>query len=214
MVSVVQELHSHISSVGDPSPPGIVIANPGQLYWWPEGFRTLTITDSAAIPLPSLVHTGRRYCEDRNSVPGNRTPEEHVSYVVDELLGEQVSESAKLSLVAIGQSCEVLNKFFDNDRNSKRWLGRVDAMLLLGTVYPTDTLQNDLFKDFLAEASFSSTIIISRPALTSPGSALEPTSSPRNRSTRHLLHRQAIPTNASRPSALHATLPLSPSTRK
>lgn len=153
MVSVVQELHSHISSVGDPSPPGIIIANPGQLYWWPEGFRTLTITDSAAIPLSSLVHTGRRYCEDRNSVPGNRTPEEHVSYVVDKLLGEQVSESAKLSLVAIGQSCEVLTKFFDNARNSKRWLDRVDAMLLLGTVFPTDTLQNDLFKDYLAERS-------------------------------------------------------------
>ncbi|GAB0140747.1 hypothetical protein EsHS_00001360 [Epichloe bromicola] len=155
MVSVVQELHSHISSVGDPSPPGIIIANPGQLYWWPEGFRTLTITDSAAIPLPSLVHTGRRYCEDLNSVPSNRTSEEHVSYVVDELLGEHVSESAKLSLVAIGQSCEVLTKFLDNARNSKRWLERVDAMLLLGTVYPTDTLQNDLFKDYLAEVSFS-----------------------------------------------------------
>ncbi|KAG5976041.1 hypothetical protein E4U58_006376 [Claviceps cyperi] len=153
MVSVVRELRKHVSSKEDPSPPGIVIANPSESYWWPEGQRSLTVADSAAIPLPSLVHVARRWCPDRDSVPGNRSAEEHVSYIFDELLRGELREDAKLSIVAVGQSCELLTRFLDDAENWNRWLGRLDCMILLGTVYPVETLQNNDLKSFLAERS-------------------------------------------------------------
>ncbi|KAG6179667.1 hypothetical protein E4U36_005414 [Claviceps purpurea] len=153
MVSVVRELHNHVSSKEDPSPPGIVIANPAESYWWPEGQRCLTVVDSTAIPLPSLVHMVRPPCPDRNSVPGNRSAEEHVSYIFDKLLRGELREDAKLSIVAVGQSCELLTRFLDDAKNCNRWLGRLDGMILLGTVYPVETLQNDALKSFLAERS-------------------------------------------------------------
>ncbi|KAG6065892.1 hypothetical protein E4U32_006805 [Claviceps aff. humidiphila group G2b] len=152
MVSVVRELHKHVSSKEDPSPPGIVIANPAESHWWPEGQRCLTVEDSAAIPLPSLVHIARRWCPDRDRVPGNRSAAEHVSYVFDELLRGELREDAKLSIVAVGQSCELLTTFLDDAENRNRWLGRLDGMILLGTVYPVETLNDDL-KSFLAERS-------------------------------------------------------------
>ncbi|KAG5997175.1 hypothetical protein E4U54_002431 [Claviceps lovelessii] len=149
MVSVVRELLR-----GDSSQLGIVIANPAELYWWPEGKRTLTVTDSAAVPLPSLVHVGRRYCRERNGVPGNRSPEEHVAYLFDWFLGRTLGGSAaRLSVVAVGQSCELLTRFLDDAENASRWLARMDAMLLLGTVYPVETLKNDDLKRFLAQRS-------------------------------------------------------------
>ncbi|KAK2590396.1 hypothetical protein QQS21_011918, partial [Conoideocrella luteorostrata] len=153
MVSVVQELQHQVSSESDSSPPGIVIANPGELYWWPEGQKALNITHSAGILLPSLVHAGRCYVEELNDVPGNKTPEAHVEYVFDKVLGSMVDENAKLSLVTVGQSCELLTSFLDNMDNWHRWQGQLDSMLLLGTVYPVDHLMNESFKDFLAKRS-------------------------------------------------------------
>ncbi|KAG6033307.1 hypothetical protein E4U41_006941 [Claviceps citrina] len=157
MVSVVRELRDRFSTGGggEVSAPAVVIANPGELYWWPEGRRGLTVTDSAAMPLPSLVHVGRRYRGDRNGVPGNGTPEEHVSSVFDALLGGAggLGERARLSVVAVGQSCELLTRFLDRAENANRWLGRMDAVLLMGTVYPAETMQNDELKSFLAKRS-------------------------------------------------------------
>ncbi|KAG5928631.1 hypothetical protein E4U53_002610, partial [Claviceps sorghi] len=152
MVSVVRELRSQFMGQGGHfPPPGIVIANPAELYWWPEGRRGLTVTDSAAIPLPSLVHVGRRYCRRRNSVPGNGSPEAHVAHVFDDFLRRELGEGARLSIVAVGQSCELLTGFLDDADNARRWLGNMDGVLLLGTVYPVDTLRNGDLRSFLAK---------------------------------------------------------------
>ncbi|KAG6046846.1 hypothetical protein E4U39_000969 [Claviceps sp. Clav50 group G5] len=153
MVSVVRELHNHVSSKEDPSPPGIMIANPAEIYWWPEGQRSLTVTDSEAIPFPSLVHTARRWCPDRDSVPENRSAEEHVSYIFNKLLRGELREDAKLSIVAVGESCQLLTRFLDDTENGNRWLSRLDGMILLGTVYPVEMLENHDLKSFLSKRS-------------------------------------------------------------
>ncbi|KAG5923320.1 hypothetical protein E4U42_004993 [Claviceps africana] len=148
MVSVVRELRGQA-----PSPPAMVIADPAELYWWPEGRRGLTVADSAAIPLPSLVHAGRRYRRDRNGVPGNGSPAEHVAYMFDVFLRRELGAGARLSVVAVGQSCELVTGFLDDVDNAARWLGNMDGMLLLGTVYPVETLRNDHLRSFLAKRS-------------------------------------------------------------
>lgn len=152
MVSVVQDLQKQASSPKDASPPGLFIANPGQIYWWPEGCRCLTVTASSAIPLPSLVHIGRRYIPEINSVKGHETPKDHVESVFSTLLS-MIDGSTKVSLVAIGQSCEMVTQFLDNQENWDTWKDHLDSMLLLGTVYPADDLKNDNLRKFLARVS-------------------------------------------------------------
>ena len=153
MVSVVRALQMQASSDTDPSPPGIVLANTGQLYWWPEGKRSLTVTASTAIPLPSIVHYGRRHVPALNSVRGNEDPTTHVHYVFNEVLQRMTKTDAKVSVVAIGESCEIVTKFLDDEKNWTTWQGRLDSMLLLGSVYPDDGLENESFKFFLAKVS-------------------------------------------------------------
>ncbi|KAG8407401.1 hypothetical protein J3459_010680 [Metarhizium acridum] len=150
LVSVVQELQKQVTSNKDSSPPGVFIANPGQLYWWPEGRRMLTTTDSTAIPLPSLVHAGRRHIPGINTVVAHEAPEKHVESVFSTLL-EVVGECTKVHLIAIGQSCELVTKFLDDKTNWHAWKDRLDAMLLMGTVYPADDLANQALRDFMAK---------------------------------------------------------------
>ncbi|OAQ85078.1 arb2 domain-containing protein [Purpureocillium lilacinum] len=154
MVSVVRKLQAQDSSTTDPSSPGIVIANPGQLYWWPEGKRTLTVTASDAIPLPSLVHYGRVHMAELNNIPGNESRANHIRYVWDVVLQTMSNDDAKISIIAIGETCETVTGYLNDAKNWNRWAGRVSSMLLLGHVYPSDNLTNESFKEFLRTRAY------------------------------------------------------------
>ncbi|RDA89244.1 hypothetical protein CP532_0544 [Ophiocordyceps camponoti-leonardi (nom. inval.)] len=143
MVSVVRALQAQTPS------QGIILANPGQLYWWPEGRRALTVIASQAVPLPSLVHHGYRFVSGLHDVPGNESAARHVRYVCREVVDALVKSDATVSFVAIGQSCELLTQYLDEDWAT--WEGRLKSMLLLGHVYADDELVNSAFKDFLAK---------------------------------------------------------------
>ena len=220
MVSVVREIRRQKSTASDPSPPGVVLANTGELYWWPRGQRALTVSDSAAVPLPSLVHAGVKYVDGVNDVPGNRNPEEHVAYVFDEVLRTMMSKDCRVSVVAIGQSCELVARFLDSTAAWERWCEHLDAALLLGTVYPVEDLANDALKTFLARVRLATSF--PPPLHANPREAdfpffllpcprnHEATSSPRILSTRRSLHPQATLPKTSRLSAAHATPRASP----
>lgn len=160
MVSVIRALKEQVASSTDSSSPGIVLANMGQRYWWPEGKRALTLVDSAAIPLPSMVHAGRRYIPSVNDIPGSETPINHVETIFKEVLSASVAEDAKISIIAVRESCEVVEKFLDNRQNWDTWGTRLNAMVLLANVYTTDHLTNADLKEFLAKVSFPSWLFI------------------------------------------------------
>ncbi|OTA00667.1 hypothetical protein A9Z42_0009200 [Trichoderma parareesei] len=152
MVSVVRALvASQHSSPDDASPPGIVLANTGQTYWWPEGKRAITISASAALPLPSLVHKGIREVPSLNRVPGNENPREHVRYIFDEVLGSMAGERTVVDVVAIGETCEIVERFLDGKEAWDAWGERLGSLILLGPVFEVDGLTNAQFKDFLAK---------------------------------------------------------------
>ncbi|KAJ4266496.1 hypothetical protein NW762_004483 [Fusarium torreyae] len=164
MISVVQALAKQTASTDDSEAPCVVLANMGQRYWWPEGKRALTIEGAADIPLPSLVHTGRRYIKELNEIPGSETPLAHMATVFNKVL--DVNKSAKVDVVAIGQSCEETLKFFEDEANWAQWGHRLGGMLLMGTVFLADKLTNVEFKDFLAKRTRG--YIISEEALNTP----------------------------------------------
>lgn len=149
MISVVQALATQAASPKDPEPPCIILANMGQRFWWPEEQRAITIEASADIPLPSLVHSGRRFIKELNEIPGSETPLAHMTTVLSKVL--EVNKNAKVDIIAIGQSCEVVLQFFEDEKHWAQWGERLGGMLLMGTVFPTDLLVNVEFKEFLAK---------------------------------------------------------------
>jgi hypothetical protein len=153
MVSVVRELRAQAAtgSHGQSSSPGVILANMGQLYWWPEGQRPLTITAKAAIPMSSLVHAGVRYSPLLNDIPQNEDPARHVEYMFSEVLPRMVAEDAVLDIIAVGDSCETVEKFLDDESHWRVWGKRLCSMVLLETVCMEETLSNTAFKDFLAK---------------------------------------------------------------
>ncbi|KAL6866790.1 Arb2 domain-containing protein [Trichoderma novae-zelandiae] len=151
MVSVVRALGSQRSSPDDASPPGIVLANMGQTYWWPEGKRAITVSASAALPLPSLLHKGVREVPSLNRIPGNENPTEHVKHIFDEVLGSMAGEKAVLDVVAVGEACEIVERFLDGREAWEVWGKRIGSLILLGPVFEAEGLTNGQFREFLAK---------------------------------------------------------------
>ncbi|KAF7547634.1 hypothetical protein G7046_g8943 [Stylonectria norvegica] len=151
MVSVVRALQEQASSPTNFSPPGVVLANMGQRYWWPEGNRALTITASADIPLPSIVHAGRKYVPSLNDIPGSETANKHLETIFQKLGSDWAADHTMIDVVAIGESCDIIEKFLDNPGNWETWGSRLSSMVLIGSVYCTERLTNDALKLFLAK---------------------------------------------------------------
>ena len=151
MVSVVKELRTQRSTAEDTTPPGIVLVNVGQLHWWPDEKRGLTASASSAIPLPSLVHAGRRYNKKLNKVEQHETPAMHTRYVFNEVLAKMVGERAVIDVVAIGDTCTMVEKFLDSENVWDVWGHRLSSILLMDTICDVNTLTNSSFKDFLAK---------------------------------------------------------------
>ncbi|KOS20789.1 hypothetical protein ESCO_004121 [Escovopsis weberi] len=151
MVSVVQALRGQACSALEDDAPGVILANMGQLWWWPQGNRAITVGASMAIPLPSLVHLGRRHSPKLNNVPCNETPEKHVNYIFNEVLHLLVNENAMIDVVAIGDACEIVQRFLDDAHNWTIWKSQLNAMVLIEPVMDIALLKNDDFKIFLAK---------------------------------------------------------------
>lgn len=153
MISVIQELQK-LSN-----PPGIVIANMGELYWCPERKKSFTVKNSTALPLPSLAHKGRKYRSSMNDIPHNETSEKHLRYIFQKVLHPLLdSNNKKLSILAIGSSSEVVEKFLDNERNWSNWGERLSSMVLFGPQCPLESLNNPDLKRFLKKVSQSSNL--------------------------------------------------------
>ncbi|PHH59169.1 hypothetical protein CDD81_3671 [Ophiocordyceps australis] len=151
MVSVVRELGKQACSQQDGQPPGVLIANPGELYWWPDGGRSVTVAGARALPLPSAVHRGYKYVPAVNSVPCNEDSERHVEYIFNSVLKSLANEDAVISVVAIGLCCDLVTRFLDGQEAWAVWGKRLSSMLLCGHTWPDDCLENESFKDFLAK---------------------------------------------------------------
>ena len=149
MVSVVKQLRTQHSTASDATPPGIVLANVGQLYWWPDEKRPLTLSACSAVPLPSLVHEGVRYAREVNAIDGNETHEAHIQHIFDKVLKKKVRKDAVIDVVAIGDTCTLVECFLD--KNWDTWDSRLSSLLLIETICEAHTLRNVFFKNFLAK---------------------------------------------------------------
>lgn len=82
--------------------PGLILTNPGQLVWYCNGER--------AVSLPTWYALPRRYAVDppmkmniQNKIPGNETWQDHITYVFEEVLAKQVSKTAKIDIIGLAE---------------------------------------------------------------------------------------------------------------
>ncbi|KAK1585308.1 Arb2 domain-containing protein [Colletotrichum navitas] len=149
MVSVVQEIARQTSSASAPSPPGIILANTGELWWWPEGKKALSPTSAHAVPQKSMVHHGRAFNPKLHSISKNETPEAHVRYVLDEALPALVPSSARLDIVGIGLGADHVTRALDSPDTWSVLGHRINTLSLLGSTTAIDELSHEPLKEFL-----------------------------------------------------------------
>lgn len=156
LVSVVRYLHNQIPRNGDryeKQPPGVIIANPGQLYWYPDEKCVLTAGASDRTQRRTLVDAGRRFVAEVNQIQGHETPEKHIAHIFEKLLPKVMSRDSKIDIIAVGDTCERVQKYLDQKEVWDQWGKKMSAMLLMDTICPLEDLHNAGFKDFLAKVS-------------------------------------------------------------
>ena len=88
-----------------------------------------------------------------NQIKGHETPENHVAHIFEEYLPRVLHREAKIDVIVVGDSCERVQAYLDQERVWQKWGRRTSAMLLMDTICPADTLHNGDFKDFLSKVS-------------------------------------------------------------
>jgi hypothetical protein len=157
LVSLVQELKEQASSSDDPSPPGIILANTGQLYWSPEGGRSLEPVRQHAAPMPSSVHRGKKEVTKINSVPRNESVNQHVAYMFDEVVPHLLGAGSQtqVDVIGIGDGADAMEGYFNEAENWDKYEGKLHAMVILGGSFDMDKLKCEGFKSFLERVRLS-----------------------------------------------------------
>ncbi|KAK4102927.1 hypothetical protein N658DRAFT_551505 [Parathielavia hyrcaniae] len=152
VVGFVDALSKQQSSATDATPPGLVIANPGELWWWPEGGRGLTPSERHGVPMASAVHYGRYHDPKVNEVPGHRTVAEHVNGVFETVvMGGLVNKEAKVDVIVIGDVATDVEGYLNDDAVWERVGGRLTTMVILGGSYNSKDFRCEGFKQFMKE---------------------------------------------------------------
>lgn len=115
-------------NIPDKDVPGIVITNPGQLYWYRGGKRAVSWYEWQALPRQSAVHEAFRCDEVNNKIPGNGDFKEHVEYVFDNVLNGMLREDVQLDIIGLEKTGAVaLGHLAQNCEYSPPHLYRADS---------------------------------------------------------------------------------------
>lgn len=140
----------------DDTAPGLVLANTGELWWWPEGGRGLTPRGAQGAPMRSAVHWGRFRDggpNSTNTVPRNGSPAAHVRCVFEQVLGnpDLVAADAVVQVVAVGDGAAAVQRVLDG--GWARWGARVGCLAMCGGGLDAGSVRDDGFRAFLREVS-------------------------------------------------------------
>ncbi|KAL1856281.1 hypothetical protein Daus18300_010854 [Diaporthe australafricana] len=144
------------------SDTGVVLANTGELWWWPEGGRGLTPRGGQNAPMRSAVHLGRfrggggggEGEEADDVVPQNEDAAAHVACVFEQVLGSArfVSPGAVVQVVGVGNGASAAEWFLEH--NWARWGGgKIGCLATLGGALDADSVWDPGFREFLREKS-------------------------------------------------------------
>lgn len=153
MVNLVRALKHQKSSAIDDAAPGIILANPGNLWWWPEGKMALSEFARHQVPGSSLVHWGFYHDPERNTIPENATPADHVKYIFEKVVPQFVNDQAKIDVIALGDMSDEVEQYLDNDDVWAKVGHKLNAMVVLGGFYDMREARCQGFKKFMDQVS-------------------------------------------------------------
>lgn len=166
VLSIVQALGS--AEADEEKDIGVVLANTGESWWWPEGQRALSFRQSNGVRLKSAVHKGRYFDPRVNGIPGHTDVGEHVRMVFESVLDNEsfVGKEARLEVIGLSEGAIEAEKYLDE--NWKRWEGRIGCLAILGGGLEEHEIKNDRFKKFLKEVRATQPMVAFRYCLTNP----------------------------------------------
>jgi hypothetical protein len=97
-ISLVRLLEEHGNDA-----PGLIIMNPGELYFSHEANRGMTLQAWQNRPRASSSHPMPRIDDVWNRIPGNKFPEDHIPYVFDIIVNNKkyVRPDAKIDIITL-----------------------------------------------------------------------------------------------------------------
>lgn len=154
MVSIVRAIEAQEGSGGgrrEGGETGVVLANTGETWWWPEGKRPLCYRQSLGVRMRSSVMKGRWFDPKVNGIPDNNDINEHVKCVFESILGNDhfVSPDATVQVIALSDGAVAVEKYLD--AHWDQWKDRIRCLAILGDGQSADELTSDGFKKFLVE---------------------------------------------------------------
>ncbi|KAM3507192.1 hypothetical protein MY10362_001926 [Beauveria mimosiformis] len=147
MIGAVKAMQRHESA-------GIILANMGESYWSQEHKRAITVGNSAALSMPSLVHMGIKYHAEVNDIPGSESPACHVRTILSTVIARNAKKNAKINIIAIGDSCEVINTLLDDEKIWTEWGPSLQSAVFYSPAFYNEAKQAGL-RNFLAKKSRS-----------------------------------------------------------
>jgi Arb2 domain. len=157
LVSLVQGLKKQQAEDGKKDEElGIVLANLGELWWWPEGKRGLTPRGRHGVPMASCVHLGRWHDKKVNEIPLNRSPAQHVKCVFESVVlggeeGKKVPDDAMLDIIAVGDGADEVEKYLDQEEVWAKIGDRLNSFVNLNGNYSATKLTCNGFKKFMED---------------------------------------------------------------
>ncbi|KAI1114199.1 hypothetical protein F5Y14DRAFT_193665 [Nemania sp. NC0429] len=151
LVSVVKALSQQQCSPSDPSAPGIILANMGELIWWPEGERTLCTRSFDATPMPSAAHLGNYIDARVNRVPGHETPKAHVQRIFEDVVPMFANETAGFDIVGLGDGADIIESYFNCDATWERVGRRINCFASVGGQFHEKNVTCGGLREFLKD---------------------------------------------------------------
>jgi hypothetical protein len=151
----------------DKSAPGIIIANPSQLYWHRGSNQALSTGEWLTLPRESAVHEPYRIDELRNTIPHNRDSAEHVDYIFEHVLGSILDKNAIIDIIGLDWvSMEVVDylsgncksdhtppKTWSKQYKGTRWSSKIGAICFGNPQHNLEELEDasEEFLEFLSD---------------------------------------------------------------
>lgn len=133
-VDLVKHIQSQASGPDDPNPPGIILGNPGQLYWHRKTKRAMTSFSWSALPMKSAVDQPFRFDEIKNRVPGHKDSAAHVASVLCDV-DELANPKATIDIIGVTSTANNIVEFLDKPENFAKFGPRIGGIALLQPYY-------------------------------------------------------------------------------
>ncbi|KAI1744630.1 Arb2 domain-containing protein [Xylaria scruposa] len=151
LVSAVKVLLQQRCSPDDATAPGIILANLGELVWWPEGGRTLCKSSFDSAPMRSAAHLGNYIDPKVNRVPGNENCAAHAKYIFEKVVPGFVNPAAGLDIIGLGDGADIVETYLNNDAIWERVGDRINCFASVGGHFPVWELKCDGLREFLKD---------------------------------------------------------------